>query len=111
MSDGIKGKSNRCGACERAHAMVKGAKCGMHETATSPIVDRTIGERPGWHGAGWNGPVLYMLSGGSNPAIIRRLVHERHLRLKRDATPAQHRAVARAMLDDLNASLTSEITS
>lgn len=70
--DRPRGKSNRCEACERAHAQVIGAKCAMHESSTSATIDRKAVERPGWPSPGWSGPMLRTLSGFNPRAKVPR---------------------------------------
>ena len=64
--------ANRCEACERADAITRGAKCAMHESSTSPVVDRSVGDRPGWPGPGWSGPMLKALCGYNPKARVPR---------------------------------------
>lgn len=58
------GSANRCEACERADVIVRGAKCAMHEHATSPRIDRATLERAMRDRPGPIGPVPFVLAGG-----------------------------------------------
>lgn len=58
-----------CEACERCNVITRGAKCALHESSTSPSIDRlehARGERPWWDrpGSVGIGRVPFVLAGG-----------------------------------------------
>lgn len=55
------GKPTVCFECDKANALVRGAKCARHESSTSPHVDRRRREDTQ---RGTIGPVPFLLAGG-----------------------------------------------
>lgn len=102
--------ANKCEACARASNLVRGGKCAMHESSTSPSVDRAFLNRIESQAIGSIGPVPFVLAGGDLGSLSHRDADrvvsgifdfplERKIVAPRSSVPLMHDVLRRSALE------------